>query len=173
MTFIDRFTETGFEAAQASLNRRLQILERRIEAVPQDEIVDANWEDEELAEEFGIKINPNWVTVSDPRGITEGRFQIAAVVSENFNEDGIAYGRSLVLIGRQLGSEQKDSFRRIGKLHTAHYDGDPQMLTMQVRQDSGEHYVPWESADAAIFLKLVEQLLPEVQDEAPLDDFGG
>lgn len=171
MTFIDRFTDRGFEAAEAALHMRLHMVEQRMDAVHREQLVDINWLDEEIAEENGISIKPNWVSVGDPRGIAEGRFLIAAIVSEDLDQDDIPYARSLVLIGRKIDSE-KESFQAIGKLYPGQYDGDPLMLLMQFREDFGMQPVPWESADAAIFLKLVEQVLPEIEEEEPLDDFG-
>jgi hypothetical protein len=142
-----------------------------MDTVAPSDLVDPNWEDEELEEDIVTNLNPNWITVSDPRGLSAERFQVAALVSEQLDNDEIACARNLVLIGRPLGSCD-NKFRRIGSFDPNRYDDAEPLLMMDFGETAVPQLVFWESADAAIFLKLAEQVLPEIGQEETQSDFG-
>lgn len=163
MSFIERFTDSDEETIKATLREQVDTLELRLSKVSSEELTPKDWEDEELVGEQGIELKPKWKQVELPILGEPKLLNVAAVVSPCLHEEtGEEIGRSLTIIG-QLGKGNESVYAVIGSMNPGRYEGDTPSLMLNNGSDSDAiNPVPWESADAAVFMKLADQLLPSI-----------
>lgn len=163
MTYIERFTENGPSYSADMLKERLANADVRLNLVPKEELMPIEWQDEECAEEAGIHLEPDWKLVELTLFDETKTLEIATVVSPWLHQEtGKEVGRYLTIIGKPVDEKDGD-YVVMGAMHPGRYEDDaPYLLINNGPNLEGLTYVPWESADAQIFLKLAEQVLPEL-----------
>lgn len=152
--FFERFTQ-GHGNPEAVTSQVSQ-LESRLQLVDQSDLVPLDWSDDELAKEQGIELNPIWKSVELPLIGANESLEVASVVSPWLHgETGEEVGRYLSIIGKTAADDR--GYATIGTVMPGRHEGDLPILMID------STVVSWESADAAMFMHLADQLLPEEQ----------
>jgi hypothetical protein len=160
MAYIDHFSDNYQETMAKIEQRRSALIEKAKSYTP-------NNLDEQLksSEDGAVDQELGWVDISDPRD--EHRpfgFEVLPIVGywRGDEEEGIAPGMSsLTLIGK-LPSGQE---RVIGTLSCIGNYTPTLSLNMDETHNMATEPVRWDSADAEIFLKLVESAFYMLSDE--------